>query len=150
MKNTKQRLLIRVLFPRIQARFLTLTLAVIATSLLVNSGLVVWSLAGLARELPNDGALVQERIVPILLRDLVWALALTAPAFALLAMASLMGVIGPLFRMHRFLQAVVQGAHPERCQLRKGDELQEVCELLNRATEPLRAQQAPAPAREVA
>jgi hypothetical protein len=141
MKNKRR--LIRVLFPRIQGRFLTLTLSVIATSLLVHSALSVWSLTRLARELPSDGELVQERIVPIVLRDLAFAFVATAPAFALLAMAGLMGVIGPLFRMRRFLEEAVAGRHPEPCTLRQGDELQDVCKLLNTATEPLRARQTP-------
>ncbi len=129
---------IRILFPRIQGRFLTLTLAVIGTSLVVHSALAVWSLTSLVDELPNDGELIQKRIVPIVLRDLGWAFVLTAPAFALLAMTALMAVIGPLYRMRSFLQRVLEGQHPEPCKLREGDEMQDLCMLLNQVTEPMR------------
>lgn len=139
MKNKRR--LIRILFPSLQGRFLTLSLAMVATSLLVHSALSVWSLASLARELPTDGDLVQERVIPIVLRDLTVAFLLTAPAFALLSMAALMGFVGPLYRIRGFLEAVVAGRHPEPCKLRQGDDLQDVCALLNQATEPLRAQQ---------
>jgi hypothetical protein len=133
-----KRLPIRILFPRLQSRMLTFVLAAIGTSLVVHSLVSVISLTAAARALPSDGKELHAMIVGMLLRDLLLALVITAPAFALLAMAAFMRVIGPLYRMRVFLRAVVEGRQKEPCRLRRDDELQDFCELLNQVTEPMR------------
>ena len=41
--------------------------------------------------------------------------------------------------VHCFLEAIERGDHPPDCELRRGDDLQELCQLLNRVTRPWRA-----------
>jgi hypothetical protein len=145
MKDTSaanRRLPVRILFPRLQSRLFTLVLAGIGTSLLVHTLVSVTSLTRAARELPNDGDALHSMIVALLVRDFVLAFALTVPAFALLGMAAFMRVLGPLHCMRMFLEKALRGQHPEPCRLREDDELQDICALLNRATEPLRARAA--------
>ena len=48
-------------------------------------------------------------------------------------------VAGPVYRLERFLSEVLRGEKPADCRLRKGDELHELCALMNRATAGLRA-----------
>ena len=52
-------------------------------------------------------------------------------------------VAGPVYRLERYLEAVVAGETREPCRIRGGDELQELCNLVNRATEPVRAAGSP-------
>ena len=52
-------------------------------------------------------------------------------------------VAGPVYRIERYLEAVVAGETQEPCRIRSGDELQELCSLINRATEPARAADKP-------
>lgn len=40
-----------------------------------------------------------------------------------------------------FLGEIIRGEKPDDCRLRKGDELQDLCRLLNRATAELRARE---------
>ena len=62
---------------------------------------------------------------------------------------------GPLVAFRGFLESIANGNKPDDLRLRKGDELQDVCELLNRATAPMRRRDeaedsAANPAREIA
>jgi hypothetical protein len=66
-------------------------------------------------------------------------------------------IVGRSNRFRIYLTELAAGEHPEPCRIRKDDELQDLCELLNRATEPLRRAQptptaadAPAATREAA
>jgi len=140
-----QRRPIRILFPRLQSRLFTFVLAGIGTSLLIHTLVSVLSLTSVARSLPSDGQTLHGMIVGMLTHDFLLAFAITVPAFGLLAVAAFMRVVGPLHRMRTFLQAVVDGQQTEPCQLRKGDEFQDVCELVNQVTEPLRARSQAAP-----
>lgn len=55
-----------------------------------------------------------------------------------MGVASTHKIVGPLYRFRVYLTALARGESPEPCRIRKDDELQDLCELLNRATEPLR------------
>ena len=48
---------------------------------------------------------------------------------------------GPVYRFEQFLKNVIAGKAPADCRLRKGDHLQDFCQLLNQATAPLRVQE---------
>ena len=45
---------------------------------------------------------------------------------------------GPVYRFKMYLGEVIRGEKPKDCRLRKGDELQDLCAVINQATEPLR------------
>lgn len=132
MKN--QRRAIRFLFPALQSRFFTLALAGVGASLAIQAAVSAATLAALANRLPSDGEVVHGEIVGLLVRDLLWSFALTAPVFGLFVLIALMRVVGPFHRMQRFLEEVIDGRRPEPCRLREDDEFQEFCALLNRAT----------------
>jgi hypothetical protein len=134
-----QRRPIRILFPRLQNRAFTLVLAMVGTSLLIHTLVSVVSLTRMAHSLPSDGKVLHGMIVGMLTRDFLLAFVITVPAFGLLAAAAFMRVVGPVHRMRTFLQGVVDGRETEPCRLRKGDEFQDICELINQATEPMRA-----------
>ena len=52
---------------------------------------------------------------------------------------------GPIYRFEKYLKALARGEQVEECRIRKGDELQEFCKLLNEATAPLRSRARPEP-----
>ncbi len=137
LKN--QRRFIRILFPRLQSRLFTLVLAMIGTSLLIHALVSVMSLTRAAQSLPSDGKALHSMIVGMLTRDFLLAFVISVPAFGVLALAAFMRVIGPLYRMRTFLQAVVDGRETQPCRLRRTDEFQDICELVNKVTEPMRS-----------
>ena len=48
-------------------------------------------------------------------------------------------IAGPAYRMERYLRDVASGADLPPCTLRKGDDLQELCDALNAAVDRLKA-----------
>ena len=138
MNNQRKKKLIN---PRLQGRFLTLLLAASGASVLVHAGLSSWALASLASELPNDARRLHDAIPGTVVLSSVATLLAVLPIFLMLGIAGTFRVFGPLYRFRMFLTAVCKGEHPEPCRIRKDDELHDLCELLNRATESVRAEQ---------
>lgn len=81
------------------------------------------------------------------IRSMIWtsaaaAMIVTVPAGILVMLRSTHRTFGPLYRFKRFLVAVSEEGQVDPCFLRDKDDLKDVCELLNRATEPARIQNA--------
>ena len=49
-------------------------------------------------------------------------------------------LVGPIYRFEKHLTDLLAGRTSSECHLRKGDELQDLCTLMNRATSALRSQ----------
>jgi nitrogen fixation/metabolism regulation signal transduction histidine kinase len=79
-----------------------------------------------------------------LLLGLVAVLSLLVIGIGLLGIVFTHKVAGPIFKMKRLLRQVGGGKLVIRERLRKGDELQDFCVLLNDATAPLRRREAEA------
>ncbi len=135
----KRRAPIRILLPKIQSSMFVTILCVIGVSALIQVLVSVRSLAAIARNLPNDGPVLDEMIVDVLLKDFAITLAIAVPALGFLSMIGMMKVVGPLYRMRRFLQEVVEGKETRPIRLREKDDFQDWCPLLNQVTEELRS-----------
>jgi hypothetical protein len=47
-------------------------------------------------------------------------------------------IAGPIYRFEQYLRQVVKGEAEGPCRIRDGDELWDLCDLINQATAPLR------------
>jgi nitrogen fixation/metabolism regulation signal transduction histidine kinase len=71
-------------------------------------------------------------------------MALALSAVVVLPLTLMVGILathrfaGPIVAFRNFLEAIARGDKPQDMRLRKGDQLQDLCELLNRATAPMR------------
>lgn len=128
----------KIVNPRLQGRFLTLLLTAAGASVLVHAGLTVWALSSLAAELPNDARRLQDAIPGTVVLSSLATLLAVLPVFLMLGIAGTFRVFGPLYRFRVFLEQVARGGHTAPCRIRAGDELQEICDLLNVVTEPVR------------
>lgn len=128
----------KLIKPRFQMRVALsgLGLAVVAVLLLtimMNEALMEFASKGWV-----DAAALRGEWMSILISKLVLALCLLVPMTLALGVVLTHKIAGPLYRFEMFIQGVMAGEHPEPCRLRKGDELQDFCDLLNELTEPLR------------
>jgi hypothetical protein len=90
-------------------------------------------------------------IVEATLVTLALSVLIVLPLMLLVGVLATHRYAGPIFAFRGFLEALTRGERPEDLRLRKHDELKDVCDLLNRATAPLRRRDAPrADARETA
>ncbi|MFT7485336.1 MAG: hypothetical protein ACI9F9_001184 [Candidatus Paceibacteria bacterium] len=131
--NQRKKNLIR---PALQLK-LTLVFLVTSGSMMSVLGYLVLS--------SLDGRSVGEtEILPLVMDPLLSAFwtAMAIMVFATLLVGTLATflVAGPLYRLETFLESVIQGEKPRDCKVREGDELTRFCELLNKATEPLRCE----------
>jgi hypothetical protein len=131
--------------PRLQWRFNFALLCVAGGSVLLQSVALAIGLLRMADELPHDGPVVVARIGGVILVNLILMAVLVVPLAITVGTILTFRVAGPLYRFRTFLDEVVSGARPADCQIRESDELHDFCDLLNRATAPLRAAEGPRP-----
>ena len=133
-----RRRLLRLIRPRLQLRLILVFLGLSALSLLLQLSLFMTLLTRAAVELPHDGLLLLDELNGLLVAVFLISFAMLLPLTFLVGILSTHRFAGPLYRFERFLEEVASGSKPPACRLRKGDELQELCTLLNQVTEPLR------------
>ncbi len=125
--------------PKVQGNLILLTLFSAGVAVLVHASLTALLLSNLASNVPNDGREIVEALPSTVITGSLLALVVTVPLFAMLGISATFRVFGPLYRFRVFLEGVVKGEHPEPCRIRKDDHFQDLCDLLNQATEAVRA-----------
>lgn len=132
----------RLVDPRLQSKFILAFACVAGCCVLLQAVSAVLSLHALADRLPFDGPIVLSELGRTTFAGLVVSFLLLVPLSVAVATILTHRVAGPLYRMRLFLEAVERGERPEDCRIRTGDELQDFCALINRATAPLRQPEA--------
>lgn len=130
----------KLIEPRLQMRFSLIFLTSAALAALVQSIVFSYLLMRIADRLPNDGLALKSSLLEVLGASFLVTLSILVPLTLAVGIASTHRIVGPLCRFRVFLTALAKGERPPACRIRKGDELQDLCELLNLATEPLRTQ----------
>jgi len=134
----------KLIEPRIQKRFVLIFLSTTALAMLVQALVVSHLLLRVADRLPNDGVELKAELLGTLTSSLTFTLLLLTPLTLAVGIASTHKIVGPLYRFRLYLTQLAAGERPQPCRIREDDELQDLCALLNRATEPLRRSDAPA------
>lgn len=86
-----------------------------------------------ARRLPTDGDQMLALVPDMLTTSLLVTLAVLVPGTFLVGLLVTHRVAGPVHALERYLERHLEGAEQGPCALRKGDELQELCSLMNQA-----------------
>ena len=149
MKRNRRRS--RLIDARLQGRFILCFAVVASLSVLVHGIFVNLFLGTLADDLPNDAALMTSQLSTLLLLGVGITLLVVVPIAIGFGILATFRVAGPLYRFKQYLGVVAEGEDPGPCRIRQGDELQDLCNVLNRALDRLRvhsAAEAPAEAEE--
>jgi hypothetical protein len=128
----------KLIKPGLQLRLTATFLATALLCFLLQLLIFGQSLADLAARLPSGNADVLEAAPGMLARVLVLSLVSLTPLVAIVGVLMTFRVAGPVYRFERFLTAVARGEQIEECRIRKGDELRELCALINAATSAAR------------
>jgi hypothetical protein len=126
--------------PRLQLRSAVVFLGMASIYILLQAFLL-WR--AMARSGEADSLLFANELVSILRLNLIVTIAVLIPVTLIVSTYMTHKVAGPIYRFEVFLERILRGEQPGPCKIRKGDELQYLCEILNAATAPLRE---PAPA----
>jgi hypothetical protein len=129
---------LKLILPRLQLRLILVFLCTAASALLLQYLLLMETLADFAADLPHDGLLLLDGLGELLTRILVASFLVLLPLTFLVGILATHRFAGPIYKLQNYLHRVAQGERLPDCQLRKGDELQDLCDLVNRATAPVR------------
>jgi hypothetical protein len=128
----------RLIRPGLQLRLIGAFFGISALSLVLQYFVFLRVLSHAAEKLPSDGALLLPAVHTDLLLVLGLSFGLLAPATFVIGVLVTHRVAGPLYRFETYLRQVLAGEMRAPCRLRHGDELNELCELINRATQSAR------------
>lgn len=123
---------------RLGAIFAGLTVMCLLLQWLLFSAL----LSNAAHEMAVGGDYLLDLIPTLLFRSLLFSVAIALPATLLAGVHATFRITGPIYRFETYLRDVLRGAELGPCKIRKGDALDELCGLINDATEDLRQRQA--------
>jgi hypothetical protein len=136
---------IKLIRPRLQLRLVSIFAGIGVLSLLLQCLLFYQVLGRLAIGLPNDGLIVLDAVNGSIAAILISSLCMLLPAIFWIGIQVTFRIAGPVYRLETYLRQVANGERPPDCKLRRGDQLQELCEAVNAATRPLRLSE-PSPA----
>jgi hypothetical protein len=128
----------RLIEPRIQLKFALMFFSTAGVASILLIAMLYMVLARAAENLPNDGVLLLAEIPGALIHAAWMTVGLLVPLTLLLGISTTFTVVGPIHRFRIYLSDLLAGQATAECTIRKGDELQDLCELLNLATAPLR------------
>ncbi len=143
-ERTQAKRRIKLIKPGLQLRLIGVFLGVSALGFLMQT-LIVWlRLAEAAELLPESAGNALMAMLPRLpLEVLLASFGMLLPFTFAIGVLATFRVAGPVYRFEQYLKEVINGTQIGPCKLRKGDDLQQLCELINQATEPLRQGQLP-------
>lgn len=130
----------RLIRPRLQIRLILSFFGVALFALLLQFILFAASIMSLASELPSDGPLLLERATTTSLFIVAISIGVLLPLSFGIGVLVTFRVAGPLYRFEKHLETIAAGRDPGTCRLRKGDQLQELCVVMNKALDRLRLQ----------
>src|SRR6187549_1454336 len=128
----------KLINPRLQLRLVAIFLCAAGLAVQVEAILIAVTLARLSRTLTNDGPELLEQLPEFVRTNLLLTFLLLTPLMLGVGIVATFRIAGPLHHFEQFLRAVRDGQQVAPCQIRKGDELQTMCTLLNEVTAPLR------------
>lgn len=123
---------------RLQLRMSAVFLAVACSSALFQVVVLNWSLLRFARDLGADAERIFESMPGLLMTNLGLTFLLLVPAMMFFGIQVTHRIAGPIYRLERFLDGIIEGTETGRCRIRDTDELHDLCDKLNRAVDALR------------
>jgi hypothetical protein len=128
----------KLIEPRLQLKFALVFFATASIAVLVQAAMLTKTLVDMAAKMPYDGSKVMADLPSLLTFNLLVTFSILVPLALGIGILGMFRVAGPIYRFRMFLNQVIAGEKPADFRLRKGDELHELCALLNEATAPLR------------
>ena len=130
---------IKLPMPGFQLRLIAWFGALSALALLAQFLLLSSLLTRFAHEMPEGGAYLYEHRGELLFQSLVFSFGMLLPITVLIGIRATFKWAGPLYRYHQHLREVAAGTATGPCRVRAGDDLQELCTLINAAIDTTRA-----------
>ncbi len=138
----KERRRIKLIKPRLQLKLVGVFVGLSGLGFLMQSLHVGLRLSELAANVPEGGPYLMAVMPELPLEILAVSFGMLLPLTIAVGIMVTFRIAGPIYRFEKFLKQVVSGEQVGPCKLRRGDELEELCELINQATESIRLRNA--------
>jgi hypothetical protein len=123
----------------LQLRLTTVFVGVSFVAALFQVILMNRAILALSRKMPADGDLLLAQLPALLGQNLLLTVVVLVPIMLAVGILATHRIAGPVYRFETYLGQVARGEDVGPCRLRKGDELQELCQRINEAVTALRA-----------
>lgn len=124
--------------PALQLRLVFVFAGISLLSLLLQALFFMSRLSAQASTMTEGGDVLITALPSLLLETLLVSACVFLPLLLAVGVLTTFRIAGPLYRFQQFLEAVRDGAQSAPCRLRRDDELQDLCTLINEVTAPLR------------
>ncbi len=138
----RERRRIKLIKPRLQLKLVGVFVGLSALGFLMQSLHVGLRLSELAAQVPEGGPYLMAVMPELPLEILAVSFGMLLPLTIAVGIMVTFRVAGPVYRFEQYLREVRDGREIRPCTLRQGDDLQELCDLINEVTEPLRLKNA--------
>jgi len=122
----------------IQLRLSGILAGVTVVCLLIQWLLFSSLLSNAAGQMPVGSEYLLDLIPTLLTRSILVSVAIALPLTLMVGIMETFRITGPIYRFESYLGEVIRGTQLGPCKIRKGDALNELCDLINQATEPVR------------
>lgn len=137
-----QRRRIKLINPKLQLKMVGVFVGLSALGFLLQSLHVGLRLSELSASMPEGGSYLMAVMPELPLEILLVSFGMLLPLTIAVGILVTFRIAGPAYRFEKYLKAVIRGEEVGPCRIRKGDEFQELCELINQATAATREQRA--------
>jgi hypothetical protein len=132
----RSRLLIKT---RLQVKVILTFIGISAVAALFQVFLLSRSVSLLAERMPKEGDLLLEELPSIVRSSSLLSMAFLVPFMVGVGLVLTHRIAGPIYRFETYLGQVVRGEAKGPVRIRKGDEFQELCTLINDAVSAVEA-----------
>jgi signal peptidase II len=129
---------IRIISPRLQLKLTLTFVGLTLLALMLQFIVFLKTMTSIAVSLPSDHDVLMDAVPEVLVQSLLLTFCVVLPLVFLVGVLLTFRIAGPVYRFEAYLKQILRGENPGECKLRKGDQLNELCDLINQVTLPLR------------
>ena len=134
----RERRKIKLIKPRMQLRLIGVFVGLSALGFILQSLHLSFRLSELASSMPEGGSHLMAVMPELPIEILLFSFGMLLPLTTAIGIYVTHRIAGPVYRFEKHLSEVARGEDVRPCKIRKGDELQELCEIINQAVAALR------------
>ena len=151
MKNKRrERRKVKLIKPRLQLKLIGVFVGLSALGFLLQALHVAFRLSDLAATMPEGGTHLMAVLPALPIEILIFSFGMLLPLITAVGIFITHRIAGPVYRFEQYLTQVARGDDVGPCTLRDGDELQDLCDVINRAVETWKSERAASSPKEVA
>ncbi len=129
---------IKIIRPKLQMKLTLTFVGLTLLALMLQFMVFLRAMTSIAVSLPSDHDVLMDAVPEVLVQSLLLTFCVVVPLIFLVGVLLTFRIAGPVYRFEAYLKQILSGENPGECKLRQGDELNELCSLINQVTLPVR------------